>query len=182
MIVWIVPIVPVVSTNFETIRTNGTIGGFHTIVSIASKTTEFLHVFHKMPNIIVGFNQRVNLVACYLLILSILRRNKLEMFHEDTASRQELDRGDYLLLRYCLFAVQTFLYFSFCFSDVPRPDHFSLITGIKVMISGIAFDSFEIYTIVPIVRIELTSIQAIKVVPVVRVINFAIGCPGSVSI
>ena len=45
-----------------------------------------------MPNIMVGFNQRVNLVACYLIILSILRRNKLEMFHEDTASRQELDR------------------------------------------------------------------------------------------
>ena len=135
-----------------------------------------------MPNIMVGFNQRVNLVDCYLLILSILRRNKLEMFHEDTASRQELDRGDYLLLRYCPFTVQTFLYFSFCFSGVPRPDDFSLITGIKVMISGIAFDCFEIYTIVPIVRIELTSIQAIKVVPVVRVINFAIGCPGSVSI
>ena len=32
----------------------------------------------------VGFNQRVNLVACYLLILSILLHNKLEMFHEDT--------------------------------------------------------------------------------------------------
>ena len=104
------------------------------------------------------------------------------MFHEDTASRQELDRADYLLLRYCLFTVETFLYFSFCFSGVPKPDDFSLITGIKVMISGIAFDSFEIYTIVPIVRIELTSIQAIEVVPVVRVINFAIGCPGSVSI
>ena len=133
-----------------------------------------------MPNIMVGFNQRVNLVACYLLILSILRRNKLEMFHEDTASRQELDRRDHLLLRYCLFTVETFLYFSFCFSGVPRPDDFSPITGIKVMTSGKAFDCFEIYTIVPIVRIELTSIQAIEVVPVAQ--SFAIGCPGSISI
>ena len=99
MIVWNVPIVPVVSTNFETIGTTETIGGFHTIVSIASKTTEFLHVFPNMPNIIVGFSQRVNLVACYLLILSILQRNKLEVFHEDKASSKEL-RGDYLLFRY----------------------------------------------------------------------------------
>lgn len=96
-----------------------------------------------MPNIIVGFNQRVNLVACYLLILLILRRNKLEVLHEDTASCQELDRGDYLLFRYCSCAVQTFLYFSFCFSGVPRPDDFSTITEIKVMISGIAFDCFD---------------------------------------
>ena len=56
----IVPIVPVVSKYFETIRTTGAIGSFHMIVSIASKardagssvmslgqTIEFLHMFCK---------------------------------------------------------------------------------------------------------------------------------------
>ena len=66
------------------------------------------------------------------------------------------------------------------------------ITGIKVMISGIAFDRFDrlsrlrslpydrfkIYTIVSIVRIELNSIQAIEVVSIVQVICDR---PGSVS-
>ena len=60
MIVRIVPIVPVVSKYFETIRTTGEIGSFHMIVSIASKardagssamslgqTIEFLRVFCK---------------------------------------------------------------------------------------------------------------------------------------
>ena len=58
MIVRIVPIAPVVSKYFETIRTTGAIGSFHMIVSIASKardagssamslgqTIEFLRVF-----------------------------------------------------------------------------------------------------------------------------------------
>ena len=60
MIVRIVPIVPVVSKYFETIRTAGAIDSFHMIVSIASKardagssamslgeTIEFLRVFCK---------------------------------------------------------------------------------------------------------------------------------------
>ena len=61
MIVQIVPIAPVVSKYFETIRTtSGAIGSFHVIVSIASKardagssamslgqTIEFLRVFCK---------------------------------------------------------------------------------------------------------------------------------------
>ena len=63
--------------------------------------------------------------------------------------------------------------------------------GIKVMISGIAFDPFDClsrlraldcfktYTIVPIVRIELDSIQAIEVVLIFRVVCDR---PGSVSI
>ena len=169
MIVWNVPIVPVVSTNFETIQTTGTIGGSIQSSRLPRRQRNFCTCFTNMPNIIVGFSQRVNLVACYLLILSILQRNKLEVFHEDKASSKEL-RGDYLLFRYWPCTVQTFLYFSFCFSGVPRPDDFSPITGIKVMISGIAFDCFKIYTIVPIVRIELTSIQAIEVFLVVRVI------------
>ena len=40
MIVRIVPIVPVVSENFETIGTTETIAGFHIIVSIASNTKD----------------------------------------------------------------------------------------------------------------------------------------------
>ena len=60
MIVRIIPIAPVVSKYFETIRTTGAIGSFHMIVSIASKardvgssamslvqTIEFLRVFCK---------------------------------------------------------------------------------------------------------------------------------------
>ena len=64
---------------------------------------------------------------------------------------------------------------------------------IRVIISGIAFDRpdrlsrlrafpydrFKIYTIVPIVRIELNSIQASEVVSVVRVVHDRLG---SVSI
>ena len=67
------------------------------------------------------------------------------------------------------------------------------ITGIIVMISGIAFhrpdhlsrlraflyDRFKIYTIVLIVWIELISIQVIKVISVVRVVCDHLG---SVSI
>ena len=60
MMVRIIPIVPVVSKYFETIRTTGAIGSFHMIISIASKardtgssamslgqTIEFLHMFCK---------------------------------------------------------------------------------------------------------------------------------------
>ena len=36
-------------------------------------------------------------------------------------------------------------------------------------------DRFKIYTIVPIVRIELSSIQAIEIVPVVRVVCDRLG-------
>ena len=64
----IVPIAPVVSKNFETIRTARTICNFHTIVSIASKTRgawssamffgrkmEFLRVFRKQAEYNGGF-------------------------------------------------------------------------------------------------------------------------------
>ena len=40
MIVRIVPIIPVVSKNFETVGTTETIAGFHVIVSIASNTED----------------------------------------------------------------------------------------------------------------------------------------------
>ena len=64
----IVPIAPVVSKNFETIRTARTIFNFHTIVSIASKTRgawslamflgrkmEFLRMFRKQAEYNGGF-------------------------------------------------------------------------------------------------------------------------------
>ena len=53
-------------------------------------------------------NQRMNLLACCLLILSILRRNKVEMYHKDTASTSIRSR-EYLFFRYCPYAVRTFL-------------------------------------------------------------------------
>ena len=64
-----------------------------------------------------------------------------------------------------------------------RPNSFP-ITGVKVIKPGIAldrpdrlnrlrafpYDRFKMYTVVPIVRIELNSIQATEVVSVVRVV------------
>ena len=79
--------------------------------------------------------------------------------------------------------------FFFSASAVSR-QNFLPITGIKEMISGIAFDllsslrallydRFKIYTIFPIVRMETNSIQAIEVVPIVQVVCDR---PGNVSI
>ena len=88
MIVQIVPIAPVVSKYFETIRTtSGAIGSFHVIVSIASKardagssamslgqTIEFLRAcFANKPHKWMIFIRKVNLVTWYLLFLLILR-------------------------------------------------------------------------------------------------------------
>ena len=83
--------------------------------------------------------------------------------------------------------MRTLLYYFFT-SAASRLNLFS-ITRIVVMISGIAFDSsdrlsplrafpydhFKIYTIIPIVRIELNSIQAIEVVSVVWVVCDRLG-------
>ena len=66
--------------------------------------------FANKPNMMEGFNKRANLVVCYLLILSILWPNKVEMFHEDTASRSELDGRDYLFFTYCAYAVLTLIF------------------------------------------------------------------------
>ena len=79
--------------------------------------------------------------------------------------------------------------FFFSASAVSR-QNFLPITGIKEMISGIAFDllsslrallydRFKIYTIFPTVRMETNSIQAIEVVPIVQVVC---NRPGNVSI
>ena len=48
------------------------------------QTVEFLHMFCKQANIMMDFNQRANLVPCYLLLLLICSVDKLEEFHEDT--------------------------------------------------------------------------------------------------
>ena len=66
--------------------------------------------FANKPNMMEGFNKRANLVVCYLLILSILWPNKVEMFHEDTASHSELDGRDYLFFTYCAYAVRTLIF------------------------------------------------------------------------
>ena len=87
MIVQIVPIAPVVSKYFETIRTtSGAIGSFHVIVSIASKardagssamslgqTIEFCACFANKPHKWMIFIRKANLVPWYLLFLLILR-------------------------------------------------------------------------------------------------------------
>lgn len=95
------------------------------IVSIAQKPMEargrqrcflvvqryFCPCFANKPNIMADFNRTANLVACYLLIFSILwRRLTSFKFHEDTASRPELDGTDFLFFRYRPFAVRTFLF------------------------------------------------------------------------
>ena len=47
----------------------------------------------------VRFNRRANLVPCYLLFLSILRRNKLEEFREDIVPRLELYGTGFLFFK-----------------------------------------------------------------------------------
>ena len=72
--------------NFRDDRATEAIACFHTIVSIASKTedarssamflgltTEFWRNIRKQ---MADVNRRANLLACYLLILSILRRSR----------------------------------------------------------------------------------------------------------
>ena len=139
-------------------------------------------------------NQRANLVACCLLILSIPRRNKVEMFHKNTASTgiwsRNLMQGTTFLFRFFFSRYNAYrwyehfcIFFFFSASAASRPNFFP-INGIKVMISGTAIDCFDrlsrvrafpygrfkIYSIVPIVSIELNSIQAIEVIPVVQVV------------
>ena len=74
MIVRIVPIVPVVSKNFDTIGTTETIAGFHMIVSIASNTEDarssvFSWVRQQcfgaiFENEMADVNRRASLLAC----------------------------------------------------------------------------------------------------------------------
>ena len=74
------------------------------------------------------FNQRVGLLACYMVFPSILRRNKLEMFHEDTISGPELDGRDFLFLRHCPYGCEHFGIFSFgfsCFQAELIPDYWN---------------------------------------------------------
>ena len=82
----IVPIAPVVSKYFETIRRTETIASFNMIVSIASKardagssamslgqTIEFCACFANKPHKWTIFIRKVNLVPWYLLFLLILQ-------------------------------------------------------------------------------------------------------------
>ena len=138
------------------------------------------------------FIRRANLVPCYQLFLSICGVEKLEEFHEDIVSRRKLDVTDFLWFQITPIRCANILYYFFRLSAIQTEFYFS-ITGIKLMISGIAFDGpdslsrlrafpydrFKIYTIIPIVRIDLNSIQAIEVVSVVRVVCDR---PGIVSI
>ena len=59
------------------------------------QTTELLRVFRKQANnIMMDFNRRANIVPCCLRFLFLVRR--LQEFHEDIVSRQELDVRDFL--------------------------------------------------------------------------------------
>ena len=169
--------------------TTGTIGGFHMIVSIASTTRdaglsamspgqkiELLHVFRKQANnIMMDFNWRANLGPCCLLFLFILRHRQ---------ARGVPQRHSIMLRTWCsglsLSAHHAIILDNFFFTSAASWSNLFLITGIIVMISGIAFDHlsrlrafpydrFKVYRIVTIVRIELNSIQAIEVISVVRV-------------
>ena len=126
MIVRIVLIAPVVSENFETIRTTGTIDGFDKIVSIASKTrdaessamflgmtTEVLHVRPKQAKHIwrILIRERSSwLAVCLFSRFCGVTRWKCSLkTQRQLASGPELDGRDYLFFRYCPYAVRTFL-------------------------------------------------------------------------
>ena len=48
------------------------------------QAVEFLHMLCKQAKHNDGFNQRANIVPCYLLLLLICSVDKLEEFHKDT--------------------------------------------------------------------------------------------------
>ena len=131
--------------------------------------------FTNKPNIhvMMDFKWWANLELCYLLFLSILWcQQTRSQFHKDIVSRIELDETDFLFNSNSTHTwCEHFKLFST--SAASRPNIFS-INGMIVMISGIAFDRpdslshlrafpdhFKIYTMLPIVRIELNSIHAI---------------------
>ena len=201
VIVRIVPIAPVVSKYFETIRTTGAIGGFHLIVSIASKareagssamslgqTIEFLRVFCNKPHKWMIFILKANLVPWYLLFLLILRHWEARRVPRRHSISSKTWCHGLSLISNNPHTRCEHLCIIFSASAPSGPNLFS-ITGIKVMTSGIAFDRpdrlsrlrafpydrFKIYTIVPIVRIELNSIQAIEDVSVVLVVCDRLG-------
>ena len=122
----------------------------------------------------MDFKWRANLELCYLLFLSILWcQQARSQFHKDIVSRLELDETDFLFSVQIATIRDVNILKLFLTSAASRPNIFS-INGMIVMISGIAFDRpdglshlrafpdhFKIYTILPIVHIELNSIQAI---------------------
>ena len=124
--------------------------------------------FANKLNMMMIFIRRANLAPCYVLFLSILRRRKVRRVPR---ARRITSRSWCHVLSLISNSAHTpganiFVLF-FSTSAPSRPNSFE-ITGIKVMISGIAFDRsdrlsplrtfpydrFKIYTIVPIVRMD----------------------------
>ena len=116
--------------------------------------------------------------------------DKQEEFHEDVVPRPKIDETDFLLFQIACMCDANIFELFFSTAVASRPNLIS-ITGVIVMISGIAFnrpdrpsrlrafpyDRLKIYTIVPIIRIELNSIQGIEVVSAVRVVCDRVAFP-----
>ena len=129
------------------------------------------------------FIRKANLVPWYLLFLLILRHWEARRVPRRHSISSKTWCHGLSLISNNPHTRCEHLCIIFSASAPSGPNLFS-ITGIKVMTSGIAFDRpdrlsrlrafpydrFKIYTIVPIVRIELNSIQAIEVVSVVRIV------------
>ena len=98
------------------------------------ETIEFLRAcFANRPNITMIFIRSANIVPCYLIFLSILRRREARRVHVENLMSQT---SSYLKLRHTRGA-NIFVLFLSTWAP-PSPNLFS-ITGIKVVISGIAF-------------------------------------------
>ena len=152
MIVRIVPIAPVVSKYFETIRTTWAIGSFHMIVSIASKardagssamslgqTKEFFGCFANKPRKWMIFIRKANLVPWYLLFLLILRHWEARRVpRRHSISSKSWCHGLSLISNNPHTRCEHLrIIFS---ASAPSGPHLFSITGIKVMTSGIALD------------------------------------------
>ena len=126
------------------------------------------------------FIRKANLVPWYLLFLLILRHWEARRAPRRHSISSKTWCNGLFLISNNPHTLCEHLCITFSASAPSGPNLFS-ITAIKVMTSGIAFDRpdrlsrlrafpydrFKIYTIVPIVRVELNSIQAIEVVRVV---------------
>ena len=138
------------------IRTTGTIGSFHMIVLIASKardagssamslgdTVEFLCVFRKQAkhnDVFFLFGKRTSCLAiCFLF-----RFCGVQQLEESTNTQYHVENlmsRTFSSFKQRPYALRTFLYYYYFFqtSAPSRPNLFS-ITGIKVVISEIAFN------------------------------------------
>ena len=149
--------------------------------------------FANKPNMMMIFIRRANLAPCYVLFLSILRRRKVRRVLRRLRITSRSWCHVLSLISNSAHTPGANIFVLFFSTSAPSRPNLFWITGIKVMISGIAFDRsdrlsplrtfpydrFKIYTIVSIVRMELNSIQAIEVDSVDRVVCHR---PGSVCI